>query len=113
MILADLIEGLDILYTRGNVNIEINGIAYDSRKVRKGYVFVCIDGMMTDGHGFAQQALGYGAEAFITQKPLAFDTDVPIIAVKDSRSALAYISDKYYGHISSKFNLIGITGTKG
>jgi UDP-N-acetylmuramoyl-L-alanyl-D-glutamate--2,6-diaminopimelate ligase len=42
MILADLIDGLDILYTRGNADIEIDGIAYDSRKVRKGYVFVSI-----------------------------------------------------------------------
>ncbi len=113
MILADLIAGLDILYTRGNVNIEIDGIAYDSRKVRKGYVFVCIDGMMTDGHGFAQQAIDYGAVALIAQKPLTIETDMPMIIVKDSRSALAYVSDRFYGHMSSKFNLIGITGTKG
>ncbi len=113
MILADLIEGLDILYIRGNADIEINGIAYDSRKTRKGYVFVCIDGMMTDGHEFAEQALGYGAAALIAQKPLAFETEVPVIMVRDSRSALAYVSDRYFGHMSGRFNLIGITGTKG
>ncbi len=113
MILADLIAGLDILYTRGNTDIEINGIAYDSRKVRDGYIFVCIDGMSADGHGFAEQALGNGAAALITQKPLAFETDVPVITVKDSRMALAYVSDRFFGHISGRFNLIGITGTKG
>jgi UDP-N-acetylmuramoyl-L-alanyl-D-glutamate--2,6-diaminopimelate ligase len=113
MILADLISGLDILYIRGNTDVEIYGIAYDSRKVRKGYIFVCIDGMTADGHEFAEQALGYGAAAFITQKPLSFETDVPVITVKDSRSALAYVSDKFFGHVSERFNLIGITGTKG
>ncbi len=113
MILADLIDGLDILYTRGNADIEIDGIAYDSRKVRKGYVFVCIDGMMADGHEFAEQALGYGAAALITQKPLTFEADVPVIMVRDSRSALAYVSDRFFGHMSGRFNLIGITGTKG
>ncbi len=113
MILADLIAGLDILYIRGNAGIEINGIAYDSRKARKDFVFVCIDGMMADGHEFAEQALDYGASALIAQKPLAFETDVPVIMVKDSRSALAYVSDRFFGHMSGRFNLIGVTGTKG
>lgn len=113
MILADLIDGLDILYIRGNTDIEIDGIAYDSRKVRKGYIFVCIDGMVADGHEFANQALAYGAAAFITQKPLAFDVGVPVVTVRDSRSALAHVSDRFYGHMSGRFSLIGITGTKG
>jgi len=113
MLLTELIDGLDILYTRGNTDIEINGIAYDSRKVRKGYIFVCIDGMMTDGHEFARQALDNGAAAFVAQKALALETDLPVVMVRDSRNALAYISDRFFGHPSCRFNLIGITGTKG
>ena len=113
MVLADLIEGLDILYIRGNVNIEIDGIAYDSRKIRRGYLFVCIDGIMSDGHEFAQQALDYGAVAFITQKLLTFVTELPIVVVEDSRSALAYVSARFYGHVSNRLNLVGVTGTKG
>jgi UDP-N-acetylmuramoyl-L-alanyl-D-glutamate--2,6-diaminopimelate ligase len=113
MKLADLIEGLDILYIRGNSDIEIDGIAYDSRKVRKGYLFVCIDGTVTDGHEFAEQAVGYGAAAMIIQKPLASDTDLPVVMVRDSRKALAFVSDRFFGHMSGRFNLIGITGTKG
>ncbi len=113
MLLAELIDGLDILYIRGNVNVEINGIAYDSRKVRKGYVFVCIDGMMADGHEFADQAQENGAAALIVQKMLKVDSRLPVIAVRESRTALAYVSDRFYNHPSGNFNLIGITGTKG
>ena len=113
MLLTYLIDGLDILYTRGNINTEINGIAYDSRKVKKGYVFVCIDGMMTDGHEFARQALDNGASAFVAQKELKTETDLPVVMVRDSRNALAYISDRFFGHPSARFRLTGITGTKG
>jgi UDP-N-acetylmuramoyl-L-alanyl-D-glutamate--2,6-diaminopimelate ligase len=113
MLLAELIDGLDILYIRGSIDVEINGIAYDSRKVRKGNAFVCIDGMTADGHKFAGQALDNGAAALIVQKDPDVGTDVPVITVSNSRTALAFLSDRFYGHPSKRFNLIGITGTKG
>jgi len=113
MLLTDLIDGLDILYARGNLNVDIKGIAYDSRNVGKGCLFVCIGGMKTDGHSYAKQALEKGAAAFIAQKPLALETEAPVIITSNTREALAYVSDKYFGHPSSRFNLIGITGTKG
>ena len=113
MLLADLIDGLDILYARGNLNVDIKGIAYDSRKVRKGYLFVCIDGMKEDGHAYARQALDYGAAAFIAQKPLTLESEMPVIITGNTRTALAYVSDKFFGHPSGRFSLIGVTGTKG
>ena len=113
MRLADLIDGLDILYIRGNLNVDIEGIAYDSRKVRNGYLFVCIDGLKADGHKYVQQALKNGAAAFIAQKPLMQETEAPVIIIRNTRIALAYVSDRFYGHPSGRFNLIGITGTKG
>ncbi|HEX2944613.1 MAG TPA: UDP-N-acetylmuramoyl-L-alanyl-D-glutamate--2,6-diaminopimelate ligase [Clostridia bacterium] len=113
MLFADLIKGLNVLDLRGNIDIEIDGIAYDSRKVGKGYVFVCIDGTASDGHEFAGEALRNGAAAFITQRDIAVEANVPIIRTEDTRKALALISDRFYGHLSERFNLIGITGTKG
>lgn len=113
MLLIDLIDGLDILYTRGNLDVDIKGIAYDSRNVGKGCLFVCIGGMKTDGHAYAKQALENGAAAFIAQKPLMLETEAPVIITSNTREALAYVSDKYFGHPSGRFNLIGITGTKG
>lgn len=113
MLLTDLINGLDILYAGENLNVDIKGIAYDSRNVGEGCLFVCIDGKKTDGHTYAKQALEYGAAAFIAQKPLVLEAEAPVILVRNTRTALAYVSDKFFGHPSARFNLIGVTGTKG
>ena len=100
MLLADLIDGLDILYTRGNLDVDIEGIAYDSRKVRKGYLFVCIDGTKTDGHTYVKQALENGAAAFIAQRPLTLETEAPVILIRNTRTGLAYVSDRFFRHPS-------------
>lgn len=113
MLLPELIGELKVLDTTGDIHIDIDGIAYDSRKVKKDYVFVCIDGMKSDGHMFIPQALKNGASALIIQKELGFDVDVPVIRTGDTRTALAYIADRFYGHLSGRLNLIGVTGTKG
>ena len=113
MLLADLIDGLDILYIRGNLDVDIEGIAYDSRKVRKGYLFVCIDGTKTDGHTYVKQALENGAAAFIAQRPLTLETEAPVILIRNTRTGLAYVSDRFFRHPSGRLNLVGITGTKG
>lgn len=113
MILAELVKGLNVLEAKGDINAGISGIAYDSRKVRKGYAFVCIDGMAADGHDFAGQALENGASAFVAAKDIRLPEGVPVIRTDDTRAALAFLSDKFYGHPSGKIRLVGITGTKG
>ena len=113
MLLTELIGNLKILNITGDPHIDIDGIAYDSRKVKKDTVFVCIDGMKADGHMYAAQALKNGASALIIEKELDFDANVPVIRTEDSRIALAYMADRFYGHLSGRINLIGITGTKG
>lgn len=113
MLLADLIKDINVLDIRGDIGIDIKGIAYDSRKTKKGFVFVCIDGMTTDGHDYVDQALEYGASAVIIQKDMNIAEGCPVIRTDDSRLALACISDRFYGHPSGRFKLIGITGTKG
>jgi UDP-N-acetylmuramoyl-L-alanyl-D-glutamate--2,6-diaminopimelate ligase len=113
MLLAELVRGLNITNVKGDGDIEIKGIAYDSRKVGKGYVFVCIDGMATDGHDYACEAVENGAAALIVQKDMGMKENVTVMRTGDTRKALAYVSDRFYGHPSGRFRLIGITGTKG
>jgi UDP-N-acetylmuramoyl-L-alanyl-D-glutamate--2,6-diaminopimelate ligase len=113
MLLAELVRGLNITNVKGEENIEIKGVAYDSRKVGKGYVFVCIDGMTTDGHDYATEALENGAAALIVQKDIEVSGELTVLCTDDTRKALAYVSDRFYGHPSGRFRLIGITGTKG
>ena len=111
MLLAELVRNLEVLDIQGDIHIDIDGIAYDSRKVKRDYVFVCIDGMKEDGHNYVAQALKNGACAFITQREIEPMKGVAVIRTKDTRDALAFIADRFYGHMSRRFNLYGVTGT--
>lgn len=117
MRLKDLIAPSEIKGTKGNIEIEVKDIAYDSRKVKEGDLFVAIRGYNTNGHLYIEDALKRGATAIVAEEfdlskvksrePTAF------ITVSDSRRALATLSDKFYGHPSGILKLIGITGTNG
>jgi UDP-N-acetylmuramoyl-L-alanyl-D-glutamate--2,6-diaminopimelate ligase len=120
MILAELLNGVETIQVTGNMrNDEVEGIEYDSRKVRKNSVFAAIKGFNVDGHKFIPDALNNDAIAIILEN----DDSVPVelfqrneaakILVKNSRSALAEMSDCFYDHPSSKLTLTGITGTNG
>lgn len=113
MLLKNIIKGLEISDSRGSMDIDIKGIAYDSRKVRAGYLFVCIDGTTADGHDYVNQALDNGAAAFIVQKETALPEGASAVRTNNTRYALAYVADIFYGHPSGKFKLAGVTGTKG
>ncbi len=92
-------------------DIDITGIAYDSRKVTAGNLFVCIKGYETDGHKFAASAAANGAAVIVAEDKI--DVDVPVVYVEDSRKAIAELAAEFYGHPADKLSLIGITGTNG
>ena len=104
---------MDILKSKGDLNIDISGIAYDHRKIKDGYLFVCIEGTVVDGHSYIPGALENGAKALIVQRDVEVPEGITVIKVSDARFALASISDSFFGHPSGKFDLVGITGTKG
>lgn len=92
-------------------DVNITGIAYDSRNVLEGNVFVCIKGFETDGHKFAEMAEKNGAAIIVAEDKI--DVDVPVWYVDDSRIAIAELACKYYKNPSEKFKLVGVTGTNG
>ena len=92
-------------------DIDITGIAYDSRNVLPGNIFVCIKGFETDGHKYAEMAVKNGASLIVAEDKI--DVDVPVWYVENSRIEIAEMACKYYGNPSSKVKLIGITGTNG
>ena len=110
MILKDIISGLDAK-TSGITDIEIEGIAYDSRKVKKGFLFIAIKGYETDGHKYIESALKNGAVAVIGQENLTLDCTY--IKTDNSRRALAICAAQFYNHPEKKLKIIGITGTNG
>jgi UDP-N-acetylmuramoyl-L-alanyl-D-glutamate--2,6-diaminopimelate ligase len=112
MNLQTLLEGVEYSCLQGGIDREITTLVYDSRKVEKDCVFVCIKGAAVDGHRFAAQAAEQAA-ALIVQEPVDVPESVTVIQVPDSRYALAKLSAAYFGHPAEKLKTIGITGTKG
>ncbi len=113
MKLKYLLEKMEYTCTQGDENTEITNLVYDSRKVIKGSVFVCITGAVRDGHDFVAEVTNMGASAVIIEKEIDLPDGVTVIQVKDTRLALAYMSAAYFGYPAEQLKTIGITGTKG
>ena len=113
MKLSKLLEKLEYTVLAGNTDIEISTLVYDSRKVQKDSVFVCISGSVRDAHEFIPDVVKNGAAAVIVEKDVAPVDGVTYIKVEDTRLALAYMSAAYFDYPAKKIKTIGITGTKG
>ncbi|HZK02758.1 MAG TPA: UDP-N-acetylmuramoyl-L-alanyl-D-glutamate--2,6-diaminopimelate ligase [Anaerovoracaceae bacterium] len=92
--------------------LDITGVNYDSRKIEKGNMFVCLKGKNTDGHIYAGDAVFRGASAIVSEKEMNVPI-APIFIVDDSRKALSKISKNFYGNPAKEISLFGVTGTNG
>ena len=88
-------------------------MVYDSRKVEKDSLFLCIKGAVSDGHKYAEEVVRKGASVLVVQDPVPVPEGVTVIRVADSRYAMACISAAWFEHPAEKLKVIGITGTKG
>ncbi|MDD5451516.1 MAG: UDP-N-acetylmuramoyl-L-alanyl-D-glutamate--2,6-diaminopimelate ligase [Desulfovibrionales bacterium] len=116
MLLTQLIGSIDKKLTEGLPDIEIADVAYDSRKVSQGSLFVAISGAKTDGHAYIHDAISRGAKAVVVQNGFKLNSTpagLSIIRVPNTRQALACIAGAYYGDITKRLCLVGITGTNG
>lgn len=93
--------------------LEVENIAYDSRKSSPHSIFVAIPGETVDGHSFAKSAYAKGCRIFIVEKEVDLPNDSFIIKVKNSRKALSVISSEFFKNPSNELTIIGVTGTKG
>lgn len=112
MKLDELIEYLDYKDLIDFKNIDITGISYNSKTVKKGDIFICLVGEHTDGHKYAQMAIEQGAAALLVEKKVD-GVKVPQVIVSSTRNKIADIADRFYSSPSKGINLIGITGTNG
>lgn len=113
MKLQEILKGVDTVSSKGDLDIEINGITYDSRKIKKGDLFICISGYTHDGHIYINEALQKGAAAFIVEKDADIDGTAAVVRVQSSRSAMPVLASNFYRNPAEKLRLIGITGTNG
>ncbi|MCB0486395.1 MAG: UDP-N-acetylmuramoyl-L-alanyl-D-glutamate--2,6-diaminopimelate ligase [Flavobacteriaceae bacterium] len=113
--LKDILYRVSVEAVRGSTDVQINTIAFDSRKVSKGDVFIAIKGGTVDGHKFIASVIENGAVAVVCEEllPAEINTNVTYILVKDSKEALAYMVDNYFDNPSQEINLVGVTGTNG
>ncbi len=113
LLFSELIAEQPVLYKQGDLEVPVRGIAYDSRRVEQGYVFVAIEGFQTDGHLFIDEAVARGAAALVTQKPVAAPPPAALVQVPNTRLALALLSARFYGYPGRRLRLVGVTGTNG
>ncbi len=113
MNLNKVLSGIKYELLKGSENLDIKEIQYDSRQVKSGDLFVCIEGYSTDGHEYINNAVNSGAVAVICSKNMENMPNCTVIKVKDTRKVLAAASANYYNHPSEKLKVIGITGTNG
>ncbi len=116
MKLSTLLRDVAVTHIEGNREIEITDICYDSRKAKKGTMFVAIVGFETDGHKYLEKAMSEGAVAVVVQNGAEILCDlsgVTVIYADNTRKALAELAATFYGHPEKQLKIIGVTGTNG
>jgi len=109
--LRELLEGVTVQASGGDLETPIKGLAIDSRFTGEGDLFIALPGQHVDGHDFIPQAIERGVAAIIVQSPGSWKG--PWVSVPDSLDALARISANFYEHPARSLNLIAVTGSNG
>ncbi len=114
MILSEILEKCEYEVLQGNLQTDICDIIYDSRKLVKGCIFVCMVGSVADGHDYINQAIEKGASAILVQKQVeGIPENIAVVKVPNTRKALALMSASFFGYPAKELVTIGLTGTKG
>lgn len=115
MLLSELVKDLSFECLQGSLERDVTAVVYDSRRIEKDCLFLCIKGANFDGHQFALDAVGKNAGVLVVSEPVeeVSGLDVTVLKVADTRYAMALISAAWFGHPAKKLTTIGITGTKG
>ncbi len=114
MLLQELLAAIQTISIQGNPEVEVSAIAFDSRKIASGSLFVATVGTAVDGHDYIEAAIEKGAIAVVCERlPENLQKHVTYVLVEDSAQALGQLSSAFYDYPSEKLILIGITGTNG
>lgn len=103
-----------MITVEGPVDVQVKSIAFDSRHVEEGSMFVAVEGTQVDGHDFIDAALDKGATVIVCMRlPETEEKNVTYVVVSDSAMALGKMAAAFYDHPSQKLKLVGVTGTNG
>ncbi len=109
----ELLKDLKYEVISGSIDVNVSELVYNTRKVKKECMFVCIKGATFDSHDVAGEAAKNGAVVIVAEHPVDVPAGTAVVLVEDTRYALALISAAYFGYPAKKLKVIGITGTKG
>jgi UDP-N-acetylmuramoyl-L-alanyl-D-glutamate--2,6-diaminopimelate ligase len=112
MRLAELVGATPEARVVGDGSVEIEDLAYDSRKVEPGTLFFCVVGEKVDGHEFGPRAVEEGAAALVVERELT-DLEVAQVVVPDSRAAMAPLAARFWADPTARLRVVGVTGTNG
>ncbi len=113
MRLKDILNGINYEVISGDLSVMVSDICYDSRKVTKNSLFVCLLGSSSDGHDYIEMAVSKGASVIIVQKDVVVNGDLTVIKLDDTRRGLSLLSINFFEHPFKELTTIAITGTKG
>lgn len=114
MKLKDVLHKVKPLETIGSMETEITDVQIDSRKVKKGSLFIAERGTQTDGHVFIPAAVKNGAAAVVCETmPEEIDGNTVFVRLESTEAAAGPIATQFYGDPSRKLKLVGVTGTNG
>ncbi len=113
-LLQQILYRVNIVSITGATDIEVNDLQIDSRKVNRGTCFIAEKGTLSDGHRFIDAAISNGAVAVICEKlPDTLHENVEYVVVENSAIAAGIMAHNFYGQVSEKMTLVGVTGTNG
>ena len=111
--LEKLLKCTDINYIVGDTNKEITDITADSREVKEGSLFICLDGVHVDGHNYAASAAQKGAAAIVASREIDVPEGTTVVYVTDTRKAMEDITPFYFDYPARRMRMIAVTGTNG
>src|ERR1700757_2445288 len=112
MTFEQMLQGAEVLSLSGNANV--TGLAYDSRQVKPGYVFLAMRGETSDGNRFIDKAIVNGAVAVVSDSPTEQPrAGIAWARVPHGRRALGRLSANFYKRPAERLAISGITGTNG
>ena len=113
-ILRDILYGVTIEKIIGSTSIEVIAVAFDSRKIERGALFVAQKGVVVDGHDYIDLAIKKGAIAIVCEElPSVCEKGVVYVVTSDASGALGILSLNFFNNPSEQLTLIGVTGTNG
>ena len=114
MRLEKILNGINIIETKGDIDKDILGIHIDSRKIEPNHLFVAVKGTQTDGHAYINKAIEKGASTIVCEMfPEEMVGNVTYIKVHDTEDCVGRLATAFYGNPTSQLELIGVTGTNG